>query len=124
MLNSKEFVRELQLRHESAWMNPNVGSADAALAALPLTRTDVDDAEARLERFAPFIKKVFPETAADRGLIESPLTEIEHMRAWLNENEGAQLAGKLFLNATATCPSRAASRRAAAATRCSSTRRT
>ena len=45
MLNSKEFVRELQLRHESAWMNPNVGSADAALAALPLTRTDVDDAE-------------------------------------------------------------------------------
>ena len=46
MLNSKEFVRELQLRHESAWMNPNVGSADAALAALPLTRTDVDDAEA------------------------------------------------------------------------------
>ena len=48
MLNSKEFVRELQLRHESAWMNPNVGSAETALAALPLTRTDVDDAEARL----------------------------------------------------------------------------
>lgn len=89
MLNSKEFVRELQLRHESAWMNPNVGSAETALAALSLTRTDVDDAEARLERFAPFIKKVFPETAADRGLIESPLTEIENMRAWLNENEGA-----------------------------------
>ena len=71
MLNSKEFVRELQLRHESAWMNPNLESADAALAALPLTRTDVDDAEARLERFAPFIKKVFPETAADRGLLET-----------------------------------------------------
>ena len=39
MLNSKEFVRELQLRHESAWMNPNVGSAETALAALPLTRS-------------------------------------------------------------------------------------
>ena len=104
MLNSKEFVRELQLRHESTWMNPNVGSAETALAALPLTRTDVDDAEARLERFAPFIKKVFPETAADRGLIESPLTEIEHMRAWLNENEGAQLAGKLFLKRDSDLP--------------------
>lgn len=104
MLNSKEFVRELQLRHESAWMNPNVGSAETALAALPLTRTDVDDAEARLERFAPFIKKIFPETAADRGLIESPLTEIEHMRAWLNENEGAQLAGKLFLKRDSDLP--------------------
>lgn len=104
MLNSKEFVRELQLRHESAWMNPNVGSAETALAALPLTRADVDDAEARLERFAPFIKKVFPETAADRGLIESPLTEIENMRAWLNENEGAQLAGKLFLKRDSDLP--------------------
>lgn len=124
MLNSKEFVRELQLRHESAWMNPNVGSAETALAALPLTRTDVDDAEARLERFAPFIKKAFPETAADRGLIESSLTEIEHMRAWLNENEGAQLAGKLFLKRDSDLPVAAASRRAAAATRCSSTRRT
>ena len=104
MLNSKEFVRELQLRRESVWMNPSVGSADAALAALPLTRADVDDAEARLERFAPFIKKVFSETAADRGLIESPLTEIEHMRVWLNENEGAQLEGRLFLKRDSDLP--------------------
>lgn len=60
MLNSKEFVRELQLRHESAWMNPNVGSADAALAALPLTRTDVDDAEARLGVSLRSSRRYFP----------------------------------------------------------------
>ena len=97
MLNSKEFVRELQLRHESAWINPDTTTASAALAACSLTLTDVDDAAARLERFAPFIKKAFPETADHCGLIESPLTEIEKMRAWLAENENAQLAGKLFL---------------------------
>lgn len=57
MLNSKEFVRELQLRHESAWINPDTTTASAALAACSLTLTDVDDAAARLERFAPFIKK-------------------------------------------------------------------
>ena len=33
MLNSKEFVRELQLRHESAWINPDTTTASAALAA-------------------------------------------------------------------------------------------
>lgn len=60
MLNSKEFVRELQLRHESAWMNPNVGSAETALAALPLTRADVDDAEARLERLLRSSRRYFP----------------------------------------------------------------
>lgn len=60
MLNSKEFVRELQLRHESAWMNPNVGSAETALAALPLTRTDVDDAEARRSVSLRSSRRYFP----------------------------------------------------------------
>ena len=31
MLNSKEFVRELQLRHESAWINPDTTTASAAV---------------------------------------------------------------------------------------------
>ena len=97
MLNNKEFVREMQLRRESAWINPDMVEADRALAPLTLTRADVDDADARLERFAPFVKKAFPETAKDRGIIESPLTEITAMRAWLNENEGAGLSGRLFL---------------------------
>lgn len=97
MLNNKEFVREMQLRRESAWINPNMVDAERALAALALTRMDVDDAEARLERFASFVKKAFPETAEDRGIIESPLTEIPNMLAWLNENEEAKLAGRLFL---------------------------
>lgn len=56
------------------------------------------------ERFAPFIKKAFPETADHCGLIESPLTEIEKMRAWLAENENAQLVGKLFLKRDSDLP--------------------
>lgn len=82
MLNSKEFVRELQLRHESAWMNPNVGSAETALgcaAAHAHGRSTMPrrgwSASLRSSR------RYFPRPRADRGLIESPLTEIEHMRA-------------------------------------------
>lgn len=97
MLNNKEFVREMQQRRESAWINPKTANAEEALGALALTRADTDDAQARLDRFAPFIKKAFPETEEARGMIESPLTEIDAMRIWLNENEGAGLKGRLFL---------------------------
>lgn len=36
-----------------------------------LTKADVDDAHARLKRFAPYLAKAFPETAATGGIIES-----------------------------------------------------
>ena len=104
MLNDKEFVLAMQQRTESVWVEKQTESAESVLAALPLTRADVDDAEARMERFAPFIKKAFPETAKDRGLIESTLTEIPAMRAWLNDSEGADLAGRLFLKRDCDLP--------------------
>lgn len=58
---------------------------------------DIEDAEARLLRFAPFIMKCFPETEAQGGIIESALTEIPDMRARLNEKYGSHLQGRLFL---------------------------
>ena len=103
MLNNKEFVLAMQRRRESVWLNPDVRGAEQTLSTLPLTRADVDDAEARMERFAPFIKKAFPETAENRGLIESPLTEIPAMRAWLN-GQKAGITGRLFLKRDCDLP--------------------
>ncbi len=97
LLEQNPIVQAMQRREEIAWINESFTSTDAAMAKIPLTRADVDDAEARLARFAPFIMKCFPETKPRRGLIESPLTEIDKMRLWLNECEGASLDGKLFL---------------------------
>ena len=67
------------------WFSPNLRPAREALAAIPYTRANVRDAAERLARFAPYIERCFPETAADGGLIESPLTEIPHMAAFLRE---------------------------------------
>ena len=39
-------------------------------------KADISDAAARLQRFAPFIQKAFPETEEAQGFIESPLREI------------------------------------------------
>ena len=42
--------------------------------------SDIEDAEKRLARFAPYIKKAFPETESTDGVIESPLVEISRMK--------------------------------------------
>lgn len=79
------------------WFSPNLRPAREALAAIPYTRANVRDAAERLARFAPYIERCFPETAADGGLIESPLTEIPHMAAFLRETESPCLLGRMFL---------------------------
>ena len=81
---------------EVVWINPNLEDADKALAKIEFSKDDVDDAAARLKRFAPLIMHYFPETKETGGIIESPLTEIAKMKDILNE-EGAELKGKLFL---------------------------
>ena len=97
MLEENITVQALRRREETVWLNEKLTATDAAMSRIPLTRADVDDAEARLARFAPFIMKCFPETAPRKGLIESPLTQIDKMRLWLNTHEDAQLSGRLFL---------------------------
>lgn len=62
-----------------------------------LTMADVEDAEARLQRFAPFIMKCFPETKDRGGIIESVLTPIPKMQFYINQNYDSALEGTLLL---------------------------
>ncbi len=96
-------VADVAAAREVAWVNDKKTDTAAALSRVELTVADVDDAEARLTRFAPFIRKAFPETETLGGLIESPLTEIPKMHAWLNE-QGAALGGRLFLKRDSDLP--------------------
>ena len=70
---------------ETAWINPYFLPFDMVDGVSQLTVSDGDiaDAEARLRRFAPFIRKKFPETLETDGLIESPLAEIKETSARL-----------------------------------------
>jgi D-serine dehydratase len=58
---------------------------------------DIEDAEKRLERFAPMIMKCFPETRDQNGIIESVLTSIPNMQHHINEMYGSDLKGTLLL---------------------------
>ena len=89
---------------ETVWFNPLRRPFEEAKAVLPLTAADVDDAEARLDRFAPFLKKRFPETAPLGGRIESPLSVIPEMQRRLNGAYGADIAGRLLLKRDSDLP--------------------
>lgn len=90
-------VRDLAQEKEVAWINPDKTSMEEARKAMELSMKDVNDAEARLERFAPFIMKCFPETKARNGIIESVLTPIPKMQKKINEKYYSDLKGKLLL---------------------------
>ncbi|RYG71832.1 D-serine ammonia-lyase [Lentibacillus lipolyticus] len=62
------------------WTNPRVKKV-GDLSDLPLTRKDIEAAEARWKRFAPFLAAAFPETEATDGIIESPLERISKLQA-------------------------------------------
>ena len=84
-----DYMDKLRNCEEFFWVNPgfvppteDAGAEDAGAeqggseqqAAGEEQLVDIDDAEARLARFAPFIERMFPEVKG--GIIESPLTEL------------------------------------------------
>jgi len=89
----------LRTGEETAWVNPYRTPYTTAkpLSTLVIPDSMIDDAAARLKRFAPYIAKKFPETAQNGGLIESPLREIPQMKAALTKAYGADIKGRLML---------------------------
>lgn len=97
LLEQFPILRRMQQAEEVVWYNPHKVSFLESMEHCELSQRDVEDAEARLSRFAPLIMQFFPETKENHGLIESPLVKIEHMRQHLNEKYHSNLTGMLFL---------------------------
>jgi D-serine dehydratase len=82
---------------EALWINPQYSSFEEGMKNVSLCEEDVLDAEKRLERFAPYIAQVFPETKSENGIIESPIAKIDNMKSELEKICGEKLAGNLLL---------------------------
>lgn len=78
------------------WFNPEVLPAAEGLAKVGLTVADVDDAAARLKRWAPYLKQVFPAARPTAGILESPLVAVPTMQAQLAERKGVEIPGQLW----------------------------
>ena len=89
---------------ETVWINPHKLAEADAESTVALTINDIYDARDRLERFAPYLAKVFPETAPARGIIESELREIPAMKDALERDQGSDIPGKLYLKMDSHLP--------------------
>ena len=67
------------------------------LCQLVVPDAAIDDAAARLARFAPFIRRRFPETEPTGGPIESPLEDIPRMQQALEREYHCTIPGRLML---------------------------
>lgn len=99
MENKPLNVQEIAMQKPTVWINPYYVPFETVdgISQLVFSDEDIKDAEARLQRFAPFIEKAFPETKKEKGIIESPLVELDSMKKRLQEQCGRKLFGKLLL---------------------------
>ncbi|QUE94900.1 D-serine ammonia-lyase [Klebsiella pasteurii] len=97
-------LEELITLKETTWFNPSTTSLAEGLPYVGLTTEDVQDAHARLDRFAPYLAEAFPETAATGGIIESKLVAIPAMKARLEKTFSQPISGDLLLKKDSHLP--------------------
>jgi D-serine dehydratase len=90
-------VKELVEYSPTFWINEKLDKAVNVLPGLPATYEDMIDTEKRLQRFAPLISRLFPETMDRKGLIESELLHIDGMKRSLQDVYNKTFEGGLLL---------------------------
>ena len=90
-LREYPLLEDISERKEVLWVNPGY------TGVIDKDDIQIDEAEQRLQRFAPYIGRVFPETAKSGGLIESPLAEAPAMQRRLEEQYGITIPHQLLV---------------------------
>lgn len=104
LLRTDPHIRLLAGARPMYWNNPAMQAADEAVAGSGFDAADVQDAKNRLERFAPYLAQVFPETRPSDGIIESPLRPLPRMRQALSTAWNTVLPESLYLKMDSHLP--------------------
>lgn len=97
-------VKRLIDLEEVVWFNPNITTLEEGLPFVGLGAANIKDASERLKRFAPYLMKAFPETAASNGIIESSVGDIDKMKSCLETQYDTQILGRLMLKKDSHLP--------------------
>ena len=97
-------LEKLMALQSVSWFNPNITSLAQGLPYVGLGQADIDDASARLQRFAPYLAKAFAETAKTQGIIESLVVAIPAMQKLLEQQYQTEITGRLLLKKDSHLP--------------------
>lgn len=97
MLENVPYLKEVAETKPVFLKNETKPKFKEAAQRTKFTKQDIQDAEDRLARFAPFIMAAFPETIEANGLIESKLSLIEELKDDLESYYQTEIAGQLWL---------------------------
>lgn len=102
-LPETDAIRQLKAREPMLWINPHWQPASRCIATLPIGRRDLEEAAARLHRFAPLLQQLFAELEHSQGIIESALMPIPSFTAALSASSGRDV-GTILLKADHALP--------------------
>ncbi|WCE28824.1 D-serine ammonia-lyase [Vibrio sp. SCSIO 43137] len=104
LIEQYPLVKKLIGLEEVSWFNPSVTSLKEALPYVGLSTKDIQDANDRLTRFAPYLAKAFPETAETSGIIESDVVALPHMHKVLEDEYSTEIQGRVLLKKDSHLP--------------------
>lgn len=104
LITDNPLVKKLINLEAVTWFNPQATTVEKGLPYVGLTAQDVADAEARLQRFAPYLCLAFPETQPTKGIIESDVVAIPAMQNALQQRYGVEITGRLLLKKDSHLP--------------------
>ena len=103
-VNTYPLLESIIKTKEVFWTNPHYLEFEKAIKNISLCEEDIKNAEERLNRFAPYITKAFPETQKSKGIIESPIVEISKMKNELEELFQQFIYGDLLVKCDSHLP--------------------
>lgn len=95
-------IQQLKEQQYVFWLNPKLQNEQPEHPHLSMDL--VREAEARLARFASYIKVVFPETRFTDGIIESAVRDIPAMKKLIEGRRGIEIPGRFMLKCDQSLP--------------------
>lgn len=99
-------VEKLVACEPASWFNPEAYGlpTEEGLKHVGLGKEDIEDAAARLRRFAPYFVTEFKEIGKTNGILESPIVAVPYLQEKLSERSGQELPGRLWLKLDSELP--------------------